>query len=192
MEPVFMLLAQSAATAAVFAIDDGIAVQEVDYEKLRERLIADGQRLEHVPQIRGVDPKTLPGIVIDDADAKLEGYWSPSTARQPLVGSHYLHDNNEGKGEKSATFQFSVEPGTYEVRLAYTADPNRATNVPVRIQTSNIASDFTLDQTKTPPIDNLFASVGTLRSSGNSLSVTISNAGTTGHVIVDAVQLIKK
>jgi hypothetical protein len=46
MEPVFMVLAQSAATAAVMAIDDGTAVQDVPYDKLRARLVADGQVLE--------------------------------------------------------------------------------------------------------------------------------------------------
>jgi hypothetical protein len=46
MEPVFMILGQSAATAAVFAIDDNINVQDVDYSKLRARLIADDQVLE--------------------------------------------------------------------------------------------------------------------------------------------------
>ncbi len=44
MEPVFMILGQSAATAAAFAIEDKCAVQDVDYEKLKERLIADEQR----------------------------------------------------------------------------------------------------------------------------------------------------
>ncbi|MCL1919505.1 MAG: FAD-dependent oxidoreductase [Kiritimatiellaeota bacterium] len=44
MEPVFMLLAQSATTAAVLAIDDGCAVQDLDYAKLAARLKADGQR----------------------------------------------------------------------------------------------------------------------------------------------------
>lgn len=45
MEPVFMILGQSAATAASMAIDAGIAVQEVDYQVLRERLLEDGQVL---------------------------------------------------------------------------------------------------------------------------------------------------
>ena len=45
MEPVFMILGQSAATAAVQAIGDGCPVQEVDYARLRERLLADKQRL---------------------------------------------------------------------------------------------------------------------------------------------------
>ncbi len=46
MEPVFMILGQSSATAAVQAIDEGVAVQRIDYPKLRARLLADGQLLE--------------------------------------------------------------------------------------------------------------------------------------------------
>jgi len=46
MEPVFMILGQSAATAAALAIDGGLTVQEVPYDALRERLLADGQVLE--------------------------------------------------------------------------------------------------------------------------------------------------
>ena len=49
MEPVFMILGQSAATAAVMAIDGKIAVQDVPYDKLRARLLADGQVLEYRP-----------------------------------------------------------------------------------------------------------------------------------------------
>jgi hypothetical protein len=46
MEPVFMILGQSASTAAAFAVDDNINVQNVDYSKLRIRLLADNQVLE--------------------------------------------------------------------------------------------------------------------------------------------------
>ena len=46
MEPVFMILGQSAATAAALAIDNGQAVQAVDYEALKEKLLEQGQRLE--------------------------------------------------------------------------------------------------------------------------------------------------
>ena len=49
MEPVFMILGQSAATAAVMAIDGGIAVQDVPYSALRERLLKDRQVLEYEP-----------------------------------------------------------------------------------------------------------------------------------------------
>lgn len=46
MEPVFMVLGQSAATAAAIAIESGVAVQQVPYEALRRRLLADGQVLQ--------------------------------------------------------------------------------------------------------------------------------------------------
>jgi hypothetical protein len=47
MEPVFMILGQSAATAASLAIGHGVPVQDVSYSELRERLVADGQVLEY-------------------------------------------------------------------------------------------------------------------------------------------------
>jgi hypothetical protein len=46
MEPVFMILGQSAATAAVLAIQDGVPLQKLGYEKLRSRLQADKQTLQ--------------------------------------------------------------------------------------------------------------------------------------------------
>ncbi|WP_229598155.1 FAD-dependent oxidoreductase [Runella aurantiaca] len=46
MEPVFMILGQSAATAAVLAIDGKMSPQKLPYEKLREVLLKDKQRLE--------------------------------------------------------------------------------------------------------------------------------------------------
>ncbi|WP_439554928.1 FAD-dependent oxidoreductase [Dyadobacter sp.] len=48
MEPVFMILGQSAASAAVLAIDKKVAVQDVDYAQLRAQLLKDKQRLEYV------------------------------------------------------------------------------------------------------------------------------------------------
>jgi hypothetical protein len=45
MEPVFMILGQSTGTAACIAIDEHVSVQNVEYSKLKKRLIADKQRL---------------------------------------------------------------------------------------------------------------------------------------------------
>jgi len=45
MEPTFMILSQSAATAACLAIEEGLAVQQVSYEQLAKKLEADGQVL---------------------------------------------------------------------------------------------------------------------------------------------------
>jgi hypothetical protein len=46
MEPVFMILGQSAGAAASIAIDEQIPVQDVDYARLREVLLAEGQLLD--------------------------------------------------------------------------------------------------------------------------------------------------
>ncbi|MFW6114491.1 MAG: FAD-dependent oxidoreductase, partial [bacterium] len=46
MEPVFMILGQSAGAAAVLAIDDRTSVQQVDYAKLRQLLLEEGQILD--------------------------------------------------------------------------------------------------------------------------------------------------
>ncbi|MFH5803438.1 FAD-dependent oxidoreductase [Alienimonas sp. DA493] len=51
MEPVFMTLGQSAATAAALAVERDVPVQDVDYASLRDRLLADEQRLD--PADRG-------------------------------------------------------------------------------------------------------------------------------------------
>lgn len=49
MEPVFMVLGQSAATAALLALERGTELHELDYEALRVRLLADGQILAWEP-----------------------------------------------------------------------------------------------------------------------------------------------
>jgi hypothetical protein len=46
MEPVFMILGQSAAAAAVLAIENGVTPQQLPYEKLRGLLVKEGQKLE--------------------------------------------------------------------------------------------------------------------------------------------------
>ena len=53
MEPVFMILGQSAATAAALAIDGKLAVQDLPYAKLKDRLLKDHQVLEYNSSVSG-------------------------------------------------------------------------------------------------------------------------------------------
>ena len=46
MEPVFMILGQSAATAAVLSLEQGVLPADLPYDLLRSRLLEDGQVLE--------------------------------------------------------------------------------------------------------------------------------------------------
>ena len=141
-----------------------------------------------------IDPKKLPGVVIDDAQATLTGKWSPNDHSHPFVGAGYHHDNNTKKGQLSARFEARLPTaGRYEVRLAYTPNPNRATNIPVTIHHAAGDTTLTLNQQTQPPIDNLWTSLGTFDFTPNEpATVTISNKDTNGHVILDAVQFLPK
>jgi hypothetical protein len=194
MEPVFMVLGQSAATAACQSIDAGVAVQKVDYDQLKERLLADRQVLVWTgPKrtvVQGVDLKKLPGIVVDDEQAVKTGDWTPSSALGPFVGTGYIHDNAQERGQRKVAFTLPVkEAGQYEVRVAYTANGNRAKNVPVQIQHADGLATAAVNQQKSPDIDGLWTSVGKFRFEKQAV-VTISNEGADGHVVVDAVQLL--
>ncbi len=194
MEPVFMVLGQSSATAAAMAIDDGVSVQKVDYGRLRERLLADKQVLEWSGprRVAGIDLKSLKGIVIDDDEAEKHGDWASSTSVGGFVGALYLHDNNQSKGQLSARYKFAIQqPGVYDVRVIYTANPNRATNVPVQIEHADGRSRVTLNERAAPDIEKMAHSVGQFKF-GPEAVIVISNEGTDGYVVIDAVQLVPK
>ena len=128
MEPVFMVLGQSAALAAALALEGERAVQDVPYAELRRRLLALGQVLEHpAAQGKGIEVSTLQGLVVDDAAAALTGGWIESSATSPFVGRGYRHDGDAGKGEALARFGFDLDhTGDYEVQIAYSAHANRS------------------------------------------------------------------
>jgi hypothetical protein len=201
MEPVFMVLGQSAATAAAMAIDERVSVQKLEYSKLRDRLLAhkqvlniDRPPLKELPEKKrpeSFDPVSLPGVVIDDEHAVLTGDWTPAATLGPFVGQGAQHDGGAGKGDRSAKFAATLKPGRYEVRLAYIPAHNRATNVPVTVRHSAGETKVTVDQRKTPPIDKLWVSLGKYEFSGDKpAAVEIGNAGADGHVILDAVQFL--
>ena len=197
MEPVFMVLGQSAATAAVHAIDERTTVQKIDPKKLEARLLKDGQMLDFVsdplPPRTGPKHVNPPGIVVDDDAAQLKGFRSSSGANAPFVGHGYLHDANTDKGEQTARFTPELpQDGRYTVAIAYPVNANRASNVPVTIRHADGETKVVLDQKKKPAVDGLLQPVGTFRfTKGKSGYVEIANAGTEGYVVIDAVQWLE-
>lgn len=195
MEPVFMILGQSAATAASLALDADLSVQDVPYARLRERLLQDGQVLESAASSSGtartgVDPAKLPGIVVDDAEAVLVGDWTTSRSIGGWVGEGYRHDGNRHESEATAAFVTELpKAGRYEVRLAYRAHDNRCSVVRVAVDNGSSVTTRSLNQKQAPPIEGLWASLGTFElPAAKPVSVTVSNQGANGHVIIDAVQ----
>ncbi|MEM1293733.1 MAG: DUF1553 domain-containing protein [Verrucomicrobiota bacterium] len=134
----------------------------------------------------------LGGIVVDDEEAELVGKWMKSTSQHRWVDAGYAHDLNTGKGTKTATFRPNVDKaGHYQVRIAYSQGSNRPNNTPVTIHHADGEIELAVDQQKRPPFDNLFLELGTFRfEAGTEGFVRISNRGTNGHVIIDAVQLL--
>jgi hypothetical protein len=194
MEPVFMILAESAATAAAMALDAGTAVQDVDYEKLRERLLGDGQILHYeapAADQKGTDPGKLEGIIVDDEAAKFEGNWEESGAAKRYIGFGYRHDGNTAKGTAKAVFTATIQKaGNYAVRLAYPPNGNRASNARVVVSHSGGDAVVTVDQKKMPSHE-LFHELGVFEfPSGASATVTLSNEGSDGFVVIDAVQWV--
>lgn len=137
-------------------------------------------------------PSRLAGITVDNTDAKFVGMWKASVFTKPYVGDGYVHDDKTGKGEKSATFTpLLLKGGEYEVLVSYTATKGRATNVPITIKGSDGEKTVIINQEEPPKIDGLFRSLGKYKfDAGDKGTVTISNKGTVGHVIVDAVRFI--
>ena len=147
---------------------------------------------EGLAEITGIDPRKLPGIVVDDTQAEAVGTWVESDYSGRFILRGYAHDGNAGKGAKSLRFVPDVpKAGTYELRLAYSAYPNRATNTPVVIRTAGASKTIRVNQRQQPPIDGLFLSLGTFElRAGRSTSIVVTNNGTDGYAVVDAIQLI--
>lgn len=195
MEPVFMVLGQSAATAGMQAIDADTAVQQVKYDDLKRRLLADRQVLAWTGSTSrpaaSIDPKSLDGMVVDEASAERQGFDEASQVIGPFIGTGYLHDGNNGKGKQSARFKLKLsKAGRYEVRVAWTPNENRATNVPVTVHHADGQSTVRINQRR-KPAHGPFGTVGEFAFRAGEVTIEITNADTDGYVILDAVQLVE-
>jgi hypothetical protein len=194
MEPVFMILGQSAATAAALAIDGNLAVQDVPYAALRARLLADGQVLEHEsskekPKGHGSakPASSLPGVTVDDDEALLRGDWKQSSANGGFVGSGYRHDDKGAAGAASADFIGKLPAaGTYAVSLTVVPNANRSRDALVRIEHADGVAEVRADLTGKGSKDGLLP-LGAYRFPAGPAKVTVSNSGAKGYVLVDAV-----
>lgn len=141
----------------------------------------------------GINSKDLAGIVVDNADAEVIGSWAKSAySTNNFVNKDYLQDGNSDKGKKIARFRPNIErAGTYEIRLSYTPRYDRATNVPVTIFAGTNVTKKKLNEREAPKFDKAFAYLGLFDlPAGTNSVVEVSNEGTKGFVVVDAVQFL--
>ncbi len=186
MEPVFMILGQSAASAAVIAIDDNVPVQQVSYAKLAVQLTVDKQALGSAIDSGG-------GIIVDNNDASnvtITGTWTSSTSVAGYYGGNYVTDNNELKGTKSFRFTPNLpSAGQYDVYLRWTTNANRPTNVPVDINFAGGTQTYTVNQQNN---NGTWVKLATKQfDAGTGGSLLIRTTGTEGFfVIADAARWV--
>ncbi len=184
MEPVLMIISQSAATAAAFALDENVPVQQVNYDRLAVQLLADGQQL-------GSTSVSDSGIIVDNnsTGAIRVGDWTGSSATAGFWGPDYLTDGNTNKGLKSVTYIPNLPTNDlYEVYLRWTAYSNRATNTPVDIVHPFGTNTLLVNQQVGGGVWTLL--LRTNFNAGTNARVVIRTAGTSGYVIADAVRFL--
>ena len=203
VEPTWMAIGQGAGVAAALSAKAGVTVQALDYPTLRTRLLAQKVVLDlpvlppvgKVARSSGpvsIDAKSLPGLILDDAQAELSGDWERSTNFKPHVGTGYLHDEQRSDGKSRAVFRFKgPAEGDFALRMAYSAHATRTTRLPVTIVGGGTEYRFTVDQTQPLPAGQAFREVGRLRlRTGVEYTLTVTNEDTRGFVILDAFQLL--
>jgi len=178
MEPVFMILSQSAAIAADLAIRDNRSVQQVSYSQLRPALITAGQAL-------GAPSAGSPVTIVDNTESArvtTTGTWTSTTSTAGFIGSDYLHDGNTGQGSKQVVYTPPASvTGAQRVYLRWTAYTNRASNVPVRVIDAKGTRTIQVDQRSNGGVWNLLGIFSGVQ------SVTVMTTGANGYVIADAV-----
>ncbi len=190
MEPQYMIMGQASGLAAAAAVRQHVAVQEADLPWLQNRLREQRQVLSMETAVsRYVDPRSLAGVVVDNAAASLTGAWRPSVVVGPFVGADYVTVEGGIGGKQVARFVPDLPAGgRYEVRVAYNAYGNRAPNVAIRINTPEGVRMAVLNQRQVPA-NPPFVSLGVFRfPAGPEGWVEIDAAGADGYVVADAVQ----
>ena len=133
-------------------------------------------------------------VIVDNADASgvtVTGSWSTSTGSDLKYATNYLHDQNAGKGTKNVKFTPDIPAkGLYEVYMWWPASTSYASSVPVSITTAEGSFNTTINQQTNGGVWNY---IGTYEFNVGSLgNVVISNTGTSGYVIADAVKFVQK
>jgi cytochrome c553 len=141
---------------------------------------------------KAIRPADLPGVVVDDEQARKVGEWSHSTYSGRFVGAGAVFDGPGGKGEKTITFQPDLPAaGRYEVRFSYVPAKGRDPRVPVTVFSADGEKVVEVNEQEVPPIDDRFVSLGTYAFEKNGAGfVLVSNEGTKGVVSADAVQFL--
>ncbi|MCC7494565.1 MAG: FAD-dependent oxidoreductase [Fimbriimonadaceae bacterium] len=137
----------------------------------------------------GLDPRKLPGIVIDDLDAALQGNWGDTGNLTGFVGDGYRYSSDPAA---AARFAFRVPAdGIYEIRIAWLPHENRAKTALVSVEGAAEPCRVRVNQTQAPSGPQGFGTLGRCRfQAAQPAAVVFTVAGAGGNVHIDAVQVL--
>ena len=138
----------------------------------------------------GLPVKSLPGLALDDSQAKLTGKWAEGHGLPGYYGDGYRYRGPKEAGD--ARYEFTIEKaGIYEVRLSYSPHENRATKAPVTIESAGGRKTVTVNERIPAPLEKGFVSLGKFQfAPGKPAIVIVGDGPADGNVAIDVVQLL--
>lgn len=185
MEPVFMVLAQSSAIAAVMAIDSKKSVQQIDVAKLQAKLKTD-------PLVNGGTPE----ILVDNEDSKhvsVKGSWEP--VKKGGYGPSFLATSESDKKGGSVTFTPEIAAaGNYQIYAYFPKVAKPASEIKLSVKAGSEVKAISVlekDIVVEGQTSGEWYHVGKFNlPKGNTSSVNISSEGASGAVTADAVLFV--
>lgn len=185
MEPVFMVLAQSAANAAVMAIDQKIGVNEVDVKKLKEELIRN-------PLATG----RIADVVVDNeetANVVVMGTWS--TEKKGGYGPTYLVHDPVKNTLASVRFTPRIPvAGRYKAYIYLPKIANASTKLSLIIHDGKKQSEVVINSSNIKvegQTSGEWALIGEYKlSAGKNVFVEVTSNNADGKIVADAVILV--
>lgn len=180
MEPVFMVLAQSSAFAAVMAIDNNTDIQKIDVSKLQQKLtsdpLADGRPFD---------------ILVDNDDTsrvKVNGNWT--SEKKGGYGPSFLMA--EGNPDQSVLFTTEIKrKGKYDCYIYIPKISNTSSQISVTVSDGKKSKEIIIRTTEViveGQTSGEWVSLGTyVLSSGQNVTVQVSAKNADGKVVADAV-----
>lgn len=184
MEPVFMVLAQSAAVAACQAVDGHVDVQKVDIKQLQAALINN-------PLVDGSTPE----ILVDNDDTEnitITGEWKRQTVGG--YGPSLLIDTAKNTAAEIKFIPHIKKTGIYQVYVYCPKVSHSATITQVQIADGQNVVNKTINKNDVQVVGQTsgeWVSMGAQRfEAGKGAYISISNKNADGVTVADAVLLV--
>lgn len=185
MEPVFMVLAQSSAIAAVMAIDGKTTVQKVNISQLQQNLksnpLANGSAAE---------------ILVDNEDAShvvTEGSWA--IQKKGGYGPSFIVADEEGKTSRSVVFTPTItKSGEYNIYAYFPKIPKLAQEMTLKVSDGKTVKDIAVKESDIVvegQTSGEWFHVGKFNlPKGNTANIKISTKDVKGTLVADAVLFV--